>query len=72
MKLKEILYIFTVFSICVYVITFTGITVNHTKEIEHLNNRLDSIITNDNYSYTHITTFEYKTPEEGIDEALIY
>ena len=73
MKLREkIIYIFTIFSIFIYVITFTRITLNHTKEIKHLNNRLDSIIINDNYSYTHITTFEYKTPEEGIDEALIY
>ena len=62
MKFKEILYILTIFSIIVYVITFTRITLNHTKEINHLNNRLDSIIINDNYSYTHITTFEYKTP----------
>ena len=73
MKLREkIIYILTIFSIFVYVITFTRITLNHTNEINHLNNRLDSIIINDNYSYTHIPTFEYKTPEEGIDEALIY
>ena len=72
MKFKEILYIFTIFSIIVYVITFTRITLNHTKEIKYLNDRLNSIIINSNYSYSHITTFEYKTPEEGIDEALIY
>ena len=72
MKFKFIIYLFLVFLICVYVIAFAIVTANHTKEIKYLNDRLDSIVTNDNYPYLHIATFESKTPEEGIDEALIY
>ena len=72
MKFKFAIYLFPVFLICVYVIAFAIVTANHTKEIKYLNDRLDSIVTNNNYPYLHITTFESKTPEEGIDEALIY
>ena len=72
MKFKFTIYLFPVFLICFYVIAFAIVTANHTKEIKYLNDRLDSIVTNNNYPYSHITTFESKTPEEGIDEALIY
>ena len=48
--------------------------IKNTERIECLNNKLDSLTINNNYSYSysHITTFENKTPEEGIDEALQY
>ena len=72
MKLKVIIYILIVFLISIYIINNTKTTIIHTKEIECLNDKLNSIIINSNYSYSHITTFESKTPEEGIDEALIY
>lgn len=41
---------------------------------EALENKVDSIIasSSNSYSYSHIPTFENKTPEEGIDEALLY
>ena len=56
--------------ICIVVIVDTK---SNTKEISRLNNKLDSLtVNNNNYSYSHTTTFENKTPEEGIDEALIY
>ena len=71
MKFKDISHIFLALSISLLCIN-TLITINHAKKIECLNNKLDSIIINNNYSYSHITTFENKTPEEGIDEALQY
>ena len=71
MKFKDISHIFLALSISLLCIN-TLITINHAKKIEYLNNKLDSIIINNNYSYSHITTFENKTPEEGIDEALQY
>ena len=73
MKFKDISHIFLALSISLLCIN-TLITINHAKKIECLNNKLDSITinNNDNYSYSHITTFESKTPEEGIDEALQY
>ena len=73
MKFKTESYILIIFSIGIYAITYIGITVKYAKNIEYLNNKLDSLlVNNNNYSYSHITTFENKTPEEGIDEALIY
>ena len=71
MKFKDMSHIFLALSISLLCIN-TLITINHAKKIECLNNKLDSIIINNNYSYSHITTFENKTPEEGIDEALQY
>lgn len=76
MKLKDISHIFLAISIIAYMGVHTFITISHTKEIEHLNNKLDSIIisniNNKDYTYSYIPVFEYKTPEEGIDEALQY
>ena len=73
MKFKYITHIFLAISIMAYMGIHTFTTISHTKKIECLNNKLDSlIINNNNYSYSYITTFENKTPEEGIDEALIY
>lgn len=73
MKLKYITHIFLAISIMAYIGIHTFTTISHTKKIECLNNKLDSLIVNNsNYSYSHITTFENKTPEEGIDEALQY
>ena len=76
MKLKDISHIFLAISIMTYMGVHTFITISHTKEIEHLNNKLDSItisnINNNNYTYSYIPAFENKTPEEGIDEALQY
>lgn len=74
MKLKDILRVLGYISAALYIIINTIIIVKNNNDIEYLNNRLDSITinNNDNYSYLHITTFENKTPEEGIDEALQY
>lgn len=76
MKFKDISHIFLAISIIAYMGVHTFITISHTKEIEHLNNKLDSIIisniNNNDYTYSYIPAFENKTPEEGIDEALQY
>ena len=74
MKLKDILGVLGPISAALYIIINTIIVVKNNNDIEYLNNRLDSLTinNNDNYSYSYITTFENKTPEEGIDEALQY
>ena len=76
MKFKTVLCILTILLMGIYIITHTCITVKHTKEIECLNNKLDSItisnINNNDYTYSYTPIFENKTPEEGIDEALQY
>ena len=74
MKLEDISSIFSLLLFVMYLIISGIIIQKHTKEIKHLNNKLDSLTINNNYnySYSHITTFENKTPEEGIDEALQY
>lgn len=76
MKFKDISHIFLAISIMAYIGIHTFTTISHTKEIECLNNKLDSItisnINNNDYTYSYIPTFENKTPEEGIDEALQY
>ena len=73
MKLKYITHIFLAISIMTYVGMHTFTTISNIKKIAYLGDKLDSlIINNNNYSYSHITTFENKTPEEGIDEALQY
>ena len=73
MKFKDITHIFLALSIIVYVCVNIFTTKDYVKRITYLENKLDSlIVNNNNYSYSHITTFENKTPEEGIDEALLY
>ena len=72
MKFKYITHIFLAISIMTYVGMHTFTTISHIKKIAYLGNKLDSLTINNNYSYSHITTFENKTPEEGIDEALQY
>ena len=75
MKPEDILRVLRYISVTFYIIINTIIVVKNNINIEYLNNRLDSLTinnNNDNYSYSHITTFENKTPEEGIDEALQY
>ena len=76
MKLKDISHIFLAISIIAYIVVNTFTTISHTKEIECLNNKLDSItisnINNNDYTYSYTPIFENKTPEEGIDEALQY
>ena len=73
MKFKDITHIFLALSIIVYVCVNTFTTKDYVKRITYLENKLDSlIVNNNNYSYSHIITFENKTPEEGIDEALQY
>ena len=76
MKFKDISHIFLAISIMAYIVVHTFTTISHTKEIECLNNKLDSItisnINNNDYPYSYIPAFENKTPEEGIDEALQY
>ena len=74
MKLEDISSIFSLLLFVMYLIVSGIIIQKHTKEIKYLNKKLDSLTINNNYnySYSHITTFENKTPEEGIDEALQY
>ena len=76
MKFKDISHIFLAISIMAYIVVHTFTTISHTKEIKHLNNKLDSItignINNNDYTYSYTPAFENKTPEEGIDEALQY
>ena len=76
MKFKDISHIFLAISIIAYMGVHTFITISHTKKIEYLNNKLDSIIisniNNKDYTYSYIPAFEYKTPEDGIDGALQY
>ena len=76
MKFKDISHIFLAISIIAYMGVHTFTTISHTKEIECLNDKLDSIaISNTNnkdYTYSYTQAFENKTPEEGIDEALQY
>ena len=72
MKLKDISHIFLAISIIAYMSVQTYKTISHAGKIARLENKLDSLTINNNYSYSHITTFENKTPEEGIDEALLY
>ena len=73
MKFKDITHIFLALSIIVYVCVNIFTTKDYVKRITYLENKLDSlIVNNNNYSYSHIITFVNKTPEEGIDEALIY
>ena len=71
-KFENISFAFAIISLIIYM-AVSSIKIKETTErIECLNNKLDSLTINNNYSYSHITTFENKTPEEGIDEALIY
>ena len=76
MKLKNTSHIFLAISIVAYMVVNTFTTISHAKEIECLNNKLDSIAisntNNNDYIYSYTPVFENKTPEEGIDEALIY
>lgn len=76
MKLKNTSHIFLDISIVAYIVVNTFTIISHTKEIEYLNNKLDSIaisnINNNDYTYSYTPAFENKTPEEGIDEALQY
>ena len=71
-KFENISFAFAIISLIIYM-AVSSIKIKETTErIEYLNNKLDSLTINNNYSYSHITTFENKTPEEGIDEALQY
>ena len=72
MKLENISFIFAAIAIIIYMAISSICIKRNIKRIEYLSNKLDSITVNNNYSYSHITTFENKTPEEGIDEALAY
>ena len=71
-KFENISFAFAIISLIIYM-AVSSIKIKETTErIKCLNNKLNSITINNNYSYSHITTFENKTPEEGIDEALLY
>lgn len=76
MKLKDISenipFIFAIILLIIYMAVCSIYIKGNTERIKYLSNKLDSITINNNYSYSHITTFENKTPEEGIDEALQY
>ena len=72
MELNNISFGFALVSLIICIVVIVDIKSN-TKEISRLNNKLDSlIVNNNNYSYSYIITFVNKTPEEGIDEALQY
>ena len=69
--------IFLTISITIYLCITTSVIVVNSKKIGYLSNKLDSITINsinnsNNYTYLYIPKFKYKTPEEGIDEALQY
>ena len=73
MKLEDISFILVAILLIIYIIVCSISIKGNTERIKYLNNKLDSLtVNNNNYSYSHITTFENKTPEEGIDEALQY
>ena len=73
MKLEDISFILVAILLIIYIIVCSISIKGNTERIKYLNNKLDSLtVNNNNYSYSHITTFENKTPEEGIDEALMY
>ena len=72
MKLEDISFILVAILLIIYIAVCSICIKENTKRIEYLNNKLDSLIIDNNYSYSYITTFENKTPEEGIDEALQY
>lgn len=73
MKLKDISFILVAILLIIYIAVCSICIKGNTERIECLNNKLDSLtVNNNNYSYLHIITFENKTPEEGIDEALQY
>ena len=63
---------FTIILLIIYTAVCSICIIKNSERIECLNNKFDSLTINNNYSYSHITTFENKTPEEGIDEALQY
>lgn len=71
-KFENISFAFAIISLIIYMAVCGICIIKNAERIECLNNKLDSITVNNNYSYSHITTFENKTPEEGIDEALQY
>lgn len=71
-KFENISFAFAIISLIIYMAVSSIKIKETTEKIEYLNNKLDSLTINNNYSYSHITTFENKTPEEGIDEALLY
>ena len=60
-KFKDISHIFLALSISLLCIN-TLITINHAKKIECLNNKLDSLTINNNYSYSYIKTIKNKNP----------
>ena len=77
MKLNDISenipFIFAMILLIIYMAVCGIYIKENTERIKYLNNKLDSLtVNNNNYSYSHITTFENKTPEEGINEALQY
>ena len=72
MKLEDISFILVAILLIIYIVVCSISIKENTERIKYLNNKLDSITINNNYSYSHITTFENKTPEKGIDEALLY
>lgn len=74
MKLNDMLKLIILGSLVIWVIVASRIVINTVRDTRTLNSKVDSIIASNSngYSYSHIPTFENKTPEEGIDEALLY
>ena len=71
MKFNNILKLIILGSLAIWILVASRIVINTIRDTRALNNKVDSIITSNsiNYSYTHIPTFENKSPEDGIDEA---
>ena len=74
MKLNDTLKLLILSLLTIWVIVTSRAIINTIRDTKTLNSKVDSIINSNttNYSYTHIPVFENKTPEEGIDEALLY
>lgn len=75
MKFNNTLKLLILGSLVIWVIVASRVIINTIRDTKTLNSKVDPIINSNNinnYSYIHIPTFENKTPEEGIDEALLY
>ena len=68
---KNTVTVLTIVFIGILFLNIFGISVLRTEVLE-LKTKIDSLETYNNTVYENVPTFENKTPEEGIDEALQY
>ena len=60
-KFENISFAFAIISLLIYIAVSSINIKGNTERIEYLSNKINSIIVNNNnYSYSHITTFENK------------